>query len=50
MLYTVVANCLRPVFRWARMRVEGRDLVRNEGPVPPVPAGRRPRARLAEAG
>ena len=37
MLYSIVATFLRPVFRWARMRVEGRELVPAEGPVLIVP-------------
>jgi 1-acyl-sn-glycerol-3-phosphate acyltransferase len=36
-IYSVVAFCLRPVFRWARMGVEGRELVPAEGPVLIVP-------------
>ena len=37
MLYSIVATLLRPVFRWARLRVEGRELVPAEGPVLIVP-------------
>ena len=37
MLYSIVATLLRPVFRWARMRVEGRELVPADGPVLIVP-------------
>lgn len=33
MFYDVVATCLRPFFRWARLRVGGRELVPATGPV-----------------
>jgi 1-acyl-sn-glycerol-3-phosphate acyltransferase len=36
-IYNIVAFCLRPVFRWARMRVDGCELVPAEGPVLIVP-------------